>query len=166
MSLRVNWATRETKYDLPAAGMLPLEIVGDKEKPTRVEVIGDPVKPDKWTEYIDDNETKYYHNPAKQVTTWETPKEFIAIRRLDFEQTAQEADKSAEGGTAKIEEASPAAHSLEEEEEGEMKELQRQAAAAAAVETVAKADAVAQAGDSVSGGRFGSTGFVFSCVAG
>ena len=43
---------------------------------TTVAIVGDTVKPDKWTEYKDDKGTPYYHNPKKKETTWEKPKDF------------------------------------------------------------------------------------------
>eukprot|EP00752_Nemacystus_decipiens_P003076 g2850.t1 len=45
---------------------------------TTVAVVGDTVKPDKWTEYKDDKGTPYYHNPKKKETTWEKPEGFDA----------------------------------------------------------------------------------------
>ena len=46
---------------------IPIAIVGDKVEPE---------KPDKWTEYEADCGTKYYHNPAKNETTWKKPDDF------------------------------------------------------------------------------------------
>ncbi len=43
-----------------------------------VAIVGEKVvkKEDKWTEYKADCGTPYYHNPAKDKTTWEKPKDF------------------------------------------------------------------------------------------
>lgn len=43
-----------------------------------VAIVGDEVKVDVWSEYIDDDTgDKYYHNPAKpEKTTWEKPEGF------------------------------------------------------------------------------------------
>ena len=46
---------------------IPIAIVGDKVEPE---------KPDKWTEYEAECGTKFYHNPAKNETTWEKPEDF------------------------------------------------------------------------------------------
>eukprot|EP00903_Cladosiphon_okamuranus_P016568 g15285.t1 len=42
-----------------------------------IAVVGEPVKPDKWTEYEDKDGTKFYHNPSKpDETTWEKPEDY------------------------------------------------------------------------------------------
>lgn len=44
---------------------------------TPIAIVGDTVKPDKWTEYEDENGNKFYHNPSKpDDTTWEKPEDF------------------------------------------------------------------------------------------
>ncbi|CAM9964282.1 unnamed protein product [Ectocarpus sp. 12 AP-2014] len=41
-----------------------------------VVIVGGKCKEDKWSEYTDGNGKKYYHNPFKNETTWDKPKDF------------------------------------------------------------------------------------------
>lgn len=57
---------------VPAGAVVP---VVDLSMGT-VTIVGGKCKEDKWSEYTDDNGRKYYHNPAKNETTWKKPKDF------------------------------------------------------------------------------------------
>lgn len=49
-----------------------------------VAIVGDTVKEDKWSEYLDDDGTPFYHNPAKpEATTWEEPEAFGKQKNAD-----------------------------------------------------------------------------------
>ncbi|CAM9580583.1 unnamed protein product [Scytosiphon promiscuus] len=42
-----------------------------------VAIVGEKVKPDKWTEYCDEKTgNKYYHNPGLGKTQWDKPEDF------------------------------------------------------------------------------------------